>query len=104
MAMDVKKVFEVSNAIKPMLRGLCPEVQGAVLADLFAVYLASHQGPDAAEYREILIAEWIEFTRALVELNEQEIRAAARMMKEDDDVSEMGGGNDSRGSGAPWKN
>jgi hypothetical protein len=64
-----------SAEIAPLLHGRGPEIQGAVLADLFATYLAGHQGPDAVEVREQVIALWLELVRDLVPIAEGKILA-----------------------------
>ena len=69
---------ETVAKIRPMLAGLGPEVQGAVLADLFAMYLAGHVGCDAeevAKIREEVIETWLKTVRELVPFNERELLA-----------------------------
>lgn len=39
---DIKRVAIIVNQIKPLLAGHKPEVQGAVLADCLAIWLAGH--------------------------------------------------------------
>jgi hypothetical protein len=72
---DAKIAQEVSARIAPMLHGLGPHVQSAVLADLFSMWLAGHQGPDAVAYREVAIANWLQTVRELVPVNEQAMLA-----------------------------
>jgi hypothetical protein len=61
-----RDVEHLSNRIKPLLAGKSPELQGAVLADLLALFIAGHH-PGLRE--EILLLH-IEAVRALVEPNE----------------------------------
>jgi hypothetical protein len=77
MADDVK---ELVKEIGPILHGKEPGVQGAVLADLFAMLLAGHQGaePEIAECREQLITDWLDTVRKLVPVNEKMILERAR--------------------------
>jgi len=68
----------LAASIAPMLTGHPPEVQGAVLADLLAMWLAGHvlnDGTPATEYREALLAELIKTVRRLVPVNEKIIKA-----------------------------
>ena len=75
MNFDLARANEVLWQIGPMLHGLGPKIQGAVLAHLFAMYIAGHQGPDAPEVREEIIASWLEMVRGMVPLYEKEILA-----------------------------
>jgi hypothetical protein len=72
---DAKLAQRVTNQIAPMLHGLGPAVQSAILADLFAMWLAGHIGPDAEAYREVLIEAWLKTVRELVPVNEEMILA-----------------------------
>lgn len=69
----------VVSTIAPLLCGLPAEIQAAVLADLFAIWLAGHQGkkPEIDEFRERAIQDWCGTVRDLVPVNEQII--AGRM-------------------------
>lgn len=60
------KVTEIVNAIKPLLGGHPPEVQGAVIADLLAIWLASH----APELRETALTFHIDMVRLLTATEE----------------------------------
>jgi hypothetical protein len=42
MKQDARRVYELVEAIKPILVGEKPAVQGAALADLLAMWLAGH--------------------------------------------------------------
>jgi hypothetical protein len=39
---DSEEVFRIVDAIKPLLAGHSPDIQGAVVADLLAIWLAGH--------------------------------------------------------------
>jgi hypothetical protein len=79
---DPREITElVERQIKPMLSkylgGRPTEFQGAVLADLLAIWLAGHHVPDDVEasrkLRAELLAMHLEYVEALVNIN------AARM-------------------------
>jgi hypothetical protein len=78
-AEQAKEAMEIVERVRPIFAGKPPEVIGAALADLFATLLAGHfddRGPAAtAELREMLIGNWLETMRKLIEPNEQMIRA-----------------------------
>jgi hypothetical protein len=68
--------MQISRLIKPYLVGTGTETQSAVLANLTALWLASHIGPNAeatAEYRRGLLDGHVELIRRLIEPSEQEI-------------------------------
>ncbi len=65
-----QQVDDVCAKIAPLLAGLHPAIQGAVLADLTATWLAGHP----PELRGDLHAHHIEKTNALIEPNAQAIR------------------------------
>jgi hypothetical protein len=69
----LRDVSPLVDRIRPLLAGHEPAVQGAVLADLLAIWLAGHLYPgDAAataELREDVLRMHIEAVRALVPLN-----------------------------------
>ena len=66
-------VDQICAAIAPLLRGFPPEVQGAVLSELTAVWLAGHMGGDAVRYREELLDAHIATIRDLIPECEREI-------------------------------
>jgi hypothetical protein len=68
-------VEQVSRKIQNDLHGLGPQAQGAILAELFALYLAGHMGPGAKEVREGIIETWLDTVRKLVPVNEAQILA-----------------------------
>ena len=69
-AFDPTLGAEIVDRIRPILGGHHPAVQGAVLADLLAIWLAGHQ----ADLREALLDVHIEKVRELVPVNEAECR------------------------------
>jgi hypothetical protein len=60
------KVQQIVDAIKPLLGGHPPEMQGAVIADLLAIWLASH----APELRETALTFHIDMVRLLTAAEE----------------------------------
>jgi hemerythrin len=67
---DARRAQELVAAIKPILAGEKPSIQGAALADLLAMWLAGHVAvgdPKASEaIRETMLATHIEAVRGLV--------------------------------------
>lgn len=61
------QALEIIDRIKPLLAGHPPEVQGAVLADLLALWLAAHNSDARAGVLDAHLNGVIQ----LVELNEQ---------------------------------
>jgi hypothetical protein len=63
----------VVKRIMPMLAGRPPELQGAVVADLLAMWLAGDlvpSDPEATrEIRERILAEHVEAVRELIQVN-----------------------------------
>ena len=76
-AVTVADVQACVERIRPLLAGLDPGVQGAILADLLATWLAGHEFKgDAAVTRVLrrdLLASHIEHVRKLVPLNARAI-------------------------------
>jgi hypothetical protein len=68
-AADALEVERVVEKIKPLLAGRSPDVQGAILADLLALYIAGHH----PAMREEVMQLTIETARKLIEPNEQAI-------------------------------
>ena len=64
-ASDPTLVREIVERIRPILAGHHPAVQGAVVADLLAIWLAGHQ----ADLREALLENHIDKVRKLVPPN-----------------------------------
>ncbi len=81
-----KKVAEIG----PLLHGLGPDLQSAILADLVALWLAGHvifdpkDGPLGVERkqtdstRELVLADWLDLVRDLVPVNEKIILERVR--------------------------
>jgi len=67
----IGQVNDLVNAIKQHLQGNGPELQGAALADLLAMYIAGHH----PALREEVLNLHIEMVRALVAPNEAAIFA-----------------------------
>jgi hypothetical protein len=70
---DTIRSEEVLRRIMPILHDEGPEVQGAVLVELLAMYLAGHIGPGAREMREWQIKTMLKSVRELVPLFEAKI-------------------------------
>ena len=64
-AFDPTLVTEIVERIRPILGGHHAAVQGAVVADLLAIWLAGHQ----ADLREALLDKHIDTVRELVPAN-----------------------------------
>jgi len=61
-----EKILRIAGHIKPYLRGLPPEEQGAILAELLSIWLAGHP----PEVREAILAVHLEKMRELIQHNE----------------------------------
>lgn len=71
---DLDDVGRLVEAIRPILGGKPPPIQGAVLADLLAIWLAGHCTADAATnaaVREELLSAHIAMVRELIPVNEE---------------------------------
>jgi hypothetical protein len=68
-----RDVVALIDAIRPLLAGHGPDIQGAVLADLLAIWLAGHHVPgNAAATRTLradLLADHCGAVRQLTEVN-----------------------------------
>jgi hypothetical protein len=68
-----EQIMELVKRISPLLKGKAPPVQGAVLADLLAMWLAGHWIPGDADEtraaREAVLANHIQVVRELMEEN-----------------------------------
>lgn len=58
------RAMEIVKQIEPLLAGAGPDIQGAVLADLLATWLAGHP----AEMREDMLQLHLEAMQPLIEL------------------------------------
>jgi hypothetical protein len=74
---DVEPLVE---QIRPILGGKPPELQGAVLADLLAIFIAGHH----PLIREEVMREHFDTVRALIEPNERLLFPAGKPMGWDD--------------------
>jgi hypothetical protein len=73
------EALELIDQIKPILGGHSPAVISAVIADLFALFLAGHQDP-AGEgaridgIREKIIERWVTLVKDLIPINAAQVR------------------------------
>ena len=61
----------ISEQISSMLHGLGPDIQGAIVADLVATWLAGFQGPGAEAMRNALLEAHVQTVRQLIPVNEK---------------------------------
>jgi hypothetical protein len=72
---DAKEVEALVAAVRPLFAGKSPQVQGAALADLLAMWLAGHvdrddpAGKNSALIREQMLEAHLIAVRALVPVN-----------------------------------
>ena len=71
---DTRHVMRLVNAVKPLLAGEPPGIQGAVLAELLSLWLAGHYrlGP---EMMESLLNLHTEAVRRLLSVNVNALKA-----------------------------
>jgi hypothetical protein len=77
-AKQVGRALEISRQIQPMLAGLRPDLQGAVLADLTSMWVAAHMTPDRNNTQAIraeVLKMHVEAVLDLIDASEQEILA-----------------------------
>lgn len=71
---DASDVEPIVERIRPLLAGHPPMVQGAVLADLLAIWIAGHivvgKPTRTAEIREAFLERHLELVRELIPVNE----------------------------------
>lgn len=65
----VKATERLVREINPLLQGKGPEVQGAALCDLVAMYFAGHH----PAIREQCLEQWLKTMRELIPVNESAI-------------------------------
>lgn len=74
---ELKQAPEIAEKIYPMLFGLHPTVQGAIIADLTATWLAGHvvegSPEDTNKLRKFLFEQHIRLTHKLIEPNADHI-------------------------------
>lgn len=58
------------DRIRPILAGHMPDIQGAVIADLLAIFLAGHTTEDGI--REIVFDGWLALARDLVAMYDEQ--------------------------------
>jgi hypothetical protein len=79
--MDMHEAIQIIDAIRPLLAGKEPAIQGAALADLLATWLAGHFADTPAatsQLRAQLLKEHITVVRELIPENERELLAHHR--------------------------
>ena len=64
---DATRTLVIADQIKPMLHGLGPEVQGAILAELVSIWLTGH----APDIRRIVLTQWLGIVVELTAVNER---------------------------------
>lgn len=76
MALDSSEVQKIVKSIAPLLAGHPAGVQGAVLADLLATWLAGHQGPDGLidKAREEILELHIKMVREMLPMSDAIIK------------------------------
>jgi hypothetical protein len=67
--------MSIAADIAPHLAGLGPEMQGAVLAELTAKWIAGFRGDGAPEFRAGLLDHWLGTVKLLVKLQDDEPHA-----------------------------
>lgn len=70
MGVQEDEVIATVDRIRPLLAGRSPEVQGAILADLLAIWVAGH----SPQLRQGLLDMHIDMVRELIPLNAKIIR------------------------------
>jgi hypothetical protein len=61
------RALELAKRIAPLLHGQGPDVQGAALADLVAMFFAGH----APDIRDEVVLNWYLHMRKLIPVNEK---------------------------------
>jgi hypothetical protein len=79
-----QEVDDLCEEIRPLLAGREPEIIGAVLGDLVALWLVAHQGPadEIEAYREGLLQVFVEMVRGLMPINEKLLRETIKQMRQ----------------------
>lgn len=76
---EIKKATKVAERIYPMLRGIHPTVQGAIVADLVAMWIAGHvvegDPKDTDRLRKFLMEQHIKLVVQLIKPNAEAIGA-----------------------------
>jgi hypothetical protein len=66
---EIRRSLELARSIAPMLHGQGPDVQGAALCDLCAMWLAGHH-PDL---RAAVLSQFMQTLVKLIAVNEKQI-------------------------------
>lgn len=66
---DASRSLEISEKIHPMLNGLAPEIQGAILANLVATWMAGHR----PTVRDTAFREWVITMEKLIDIESKQI-------------------------------
>jgi hypothetical protein len=69
------EVDRIVERVMPLLAGRAPEVQGGILGDLVAIFIAGHH----PALREEMLSMHINLVRQLVPVNEAAMREAGRI-------------------------
>jgi uncharacterized membrane protein YfbV (UPF0208 family) len=80
---EASEALRVSQAVQQHLVGLGPQLQGAVLADLLALWLAGHMAEGekrTAQLREQMLAMHLDVVRKLVKPSEQMLLTRMKSM------------------------
>jgi hypothetical protein len=83
---ETHDVMRLVDVIRPMLRGVAPEVVGAVLADLTAKFIVSHVAENedlTKKSREQVLKIQIQTIKRLMPLNEEMIKAKVEAARDD---------------------
>lgn len=67
---DINEIEEIVTAIKPLLAGRKPEVQGAILCELLALWIAGHGDHQA---RAQLLDMHFKAVREMIPISEREL-------------------------------
>lgn len=63
---DAKRAVAIANTISPIMEGLGPEIQGAVLAQLLSRYLGGFRGEHADRIRDVVLGDLVGLAASLV--------------------------------------
>jgi hypothetical protein len=79
-----QEVDDLCEEIRPLLAGREPEIIGAVLGDLVALWLVAHQAPadEIEAYREGVLQAFIAMVRGLMPINEMMVRELLKQMQQ----------------------
>jgi hypothetical protein len=63
---EARRAVAIADTIKPLLAGLGPDLQGAVIGQLLATYLAGYRGLKADQVREDVLGDMLDLVARLV--------------------------------------